>query len=168
MSLSENALLTAVARQAACAARASSGAATVQRIRARGIKSFDVRTRPKRSGAVSLSGGNLQKFVVGREILQTPGMLVVSQPTWGVDAGAAAVIRQALVELAESGAAVVIVSQDLDEIFLVCDRVAVIAGGRLSAADCRRRGDARKDRIGDGRRRPGARRGGPCVRCIRA
>jgi simple sugar transport system ATP-binding protein len=58
--------------------------------------------------------------------------LIVNQPTWGVDAGAAAAIHRALAEMAENGAAVVIVSQDLDEIFLVCDRVAVIAGGRLS------------------------------------
>jgi simple sugar transport system ATP-binding protein len=74
----------------------------------------------------------LQKFLVGREIMQTPSTLIVNQPTWGVDAGAAAAIHRALAEMAENGAAVVIVSQDLDEIFLVCDRVAVIAGGRLS------------------------------------
>ena len=82
--------------------------------------------------ARSLSGGNLQKFIVGREILQHPGLLVVSQPTWGVDAGAAAAIHQALLDLAEQGSAVLVISQDLDEIFALCDRIAVIAGGRLS------------------------------------
>ena len=82
--------------------------------------------------AVSLSGGNLQKFVVGREILRDPGVLVVSQPTWGVDAGAAAVIRQALVDLAGRGSAVLVISQDLDELTEIADRVAVMFHGRLS------------------------------------
>jgi len=98
------------------------------------IKDFDVRTQGPGAEARSLSGGNLQKFIVGREILQRPGLLVVSQPTWGVDAGAAAAIHQALLDLAANGAAVVIISQDLDEIFGLCDRIAVIAGGRLSPA----------------------------------
>jgi simple sugar transport system ATP-binding protein len=96
------------------------------------ITRFDVRTTGPKAEARALSGGNLQKFLVGREVLQTPGVLVINQPTWGVDAGAAAAIYRAVTELAENGTAVVIISQDLDEIFLVCDRVAVIAGGRLS------------------------------------
>jgi simple sugar transport system ATP-binding protein len=98
------------------------------------IRGFDVRTPGPDAEARSLSGGNLQKFIVGREILQRPGVLVVAQPTWGVDAGAAAAIDQALLDLAASGAAVVVISQDLDEIFELCDRIAVIAGGRLSPA----------------------------------
>src|SRR5215470_11708674 len=98
------------------------------------IRDFDVRTAGPDAEARSLSGGNLQKFIVGREILQRPGVLVVSQPTWGVDAGAAAAIHQALLDLAANGAAVVIISQDLDEIFGLCDRIAVIAGGKLSPA----------------------------------
>jgi simple sugar transport system ATP-binding protein len=69
---------------------------------------------------------------VGREILLDPGVLVVSQPTWGVDAGAAAAIHRALIALAAKGAAVLVVSQDLDEIFTLCDRIAVISEGRLS------------------------------------
>jgi len=71
--------------------------------------------------------------VVGREILREPGVLVVSQPTWGVDAGAAAVIRQALIDLAARGAAVLVISQDLDELLEIADRIAVIFTGRLSA-----------------------------------
>jgi general nucleoside transport system ATP-binding protein len=98
------------------------------------IQDFDVRTGGPAAEARSLSGGNLQKFIVGREILQRPGVLVASQPTWGVDAGAAAAIHQALLDLAARGAAVVIISQDLDEIFELCDRIAVIAGGKLSPA----------------------------------
>ena len=66
-------------------------------------------------------------------------MLVVSQPTWGVDAGAAAAIHQALLDLAANGAAVVVISQDLDELLTLCDRIAVINGGRLSPALADRR-----------------------------
>lgn len=98
------------------------------------ISRFDVRTTGPQALARALSGGNLQKFVVGREVLQAPGLLVVAQPTWGVDAGAAAAIHQAILDLAEAGAAVVVISQDLDEILSLCDSIAVIAGGRLSPA----------------------------------
>jgi ABC-type uncharacterized transport system ATPase subunit len=70
--------------------------------------------------------------VVGREVLQNPGVLVVSQPTWGVDAGAAAAIHQALIGLAANGAAVLVVSQDLDELLMLTDRLAVINVGLLS------------------------------------
>ena len=83
--------------------------------------------------AQSLSGGNLQKFIMGREIMQKPDVLVVSQPTWGVDAGAAAAIHQALVDLAAAGSAIVVISQDLDELLSLCDTLAVINEGRLSA-----------------------------------
>lgn len=96
------------------------------------ISAFDVRTTGPLAEARSLSGGNLQKFLVGREVLQQPGVLVISQPTWGVDAGAAAAIYEALVQLAAAGTAIVLISQDLDEILLLCDRIAVIAAGRLS------------------------------------
>ena len=95
-------------------------------------ESFDVRAEAMDPPASALSGGNLQKFVVGREILRRPGVLVVSQPTWGVDAGAAAVIRQALVDLAREGTAVLVLSQDLEELFEIADRISVIHDGRLS------------------------------------
>jgi len=95
---------------------------------------FDVRKGKPDPEARALSGGNLQKFVVGREITRRPGILVASQPTWGVDAGASAVIRQALVDLARSGSAVLVISQDLDEIFEIADRIAVISRGHLSEA----------------------------------
>jgi ABC-type uncharacterized transport system ATPase subunit len=93
---------------------------------------FDVRKAKRDPEAVSLSGGNLQKFVVGREILREPKLLVVSQPTWGVDAGAAATIRQALIDLAARGAAVLVISQDLDELEEIADRIAVMYTGRLT------------------------------------
>ncbi|HVG47553.1 MAG TPA: ABC transporter ATP-binding protein [Rubellimicrobium sp.] len=98
------------------------------------ITRFDVRTPGPGATARSLSGGNLQKFVIGREILQRPEVLVVNQPTWGVDASAAAAIRQALLDLAANGAAVVVVSQDLDELMEISDRFAALNEGRLSPA----------------------------------
>jgi ABC-type uncharacterized transport system ATPase subunit len=63
-----------------------------------------------------------------------PKILIVNQPTWGVDAGASALIRQALIDLARSGSAVLVISQDLDEIFEIADRIAVISRGELSEA----------------------------------
>src|SRR3546814_18368629 len=78
------------------------------------VKAFDVRTPGTAASAASLSGGNLQKFIVGREILQKPKVLVVSQPTWGVDAGAAAAIHQALADPPTEGVALVVGSPDLD------------------------------------------------------
>nr|WP_210300289.1 ABC transporter ATP-binding protein [Mycoplana azooxidifex] len=93
---------------------------------------MDVRKSGEDPPAGSLSGGNLQKFIVGRELDRQPAVLVVNQPTWGVDAGAASRIRQALVDLAKSGSAVLVISQDLDEIFEVATEIAVISEGRLS------------------------------------
>jgi len=93
---------------------------------------FDVRCRGNSTQASSLSGGNLQKFIVGREVSQHPQVLVVAQPTWGVDTGAQAIIHQALLDLAASGVAVLIISQDLEEIMTLCDKVAVMAEGWLS------------------------------------
>jgi simple sugar transport system ATP-binding protein len=98
------------------------------------IEVFAVKATGPGAFAESLSGGNLQKFIMGREILQKPDVLVVSQPTWGVDAGAAAAIHQALVDLAAQGSAIVVISQDLDELLSLCDTLAVINEGRLSPA----------------------------------
>lgn len=98
------------------------------------VEKFNVRTAGVDHAARSLSGGNLQKFIVGREMLQSPSVLIASQPTWGVDAGAAAAIHQALIQLARDGAAILIISQDLDELMAICDRIAVISHGRLTEA----------------------------------
>ncbi len=97
------------------------------------IKQFNVQCHGPNALASSLSGGNLQKFIVGREILQSPRVLVISQPTWGVDAGAAAAIHRALAELAANGAAVLLISQDLDELMQYCDRIGALCAGRLSS-----------------------------------
>ena len=132
--LSENVLLT---RHASDRAMVYAGFINRPRTRAfaeRVRQRFDVRTSHPNPEANALSGGNLQKFVVGRELDRDPRVLVVNQPTWGVDAGAAAVIRQALVDMARAGAAVLVMSQDLDEIFEIADRIAVISRGELSEA----------------------------------
>lgn len=96
------------------------------------IAQFDVRTSGPTAAARSLSGGNLQKFVIGREVLQEPKIFVVNQPTWGVDASAAADIRQALLDLAQNGAALIVISQDLDELMEISDRFAALNEGRLT------------------------------------
>ena len=130
MSRTENALLTAAWRQKLVRngliswTRAEGFARAV-------IERFDVRTPGPQVAARALSGGNLQKFVIGREISQAPEVLVVNQPTWGVDASAAAAIRQALLDLTARGGAVVLISQDLDEIMEIADRFAALNEGRL-------------------------------------
>src|SRR5271155_2605065 len=131
MKLSENALLTGHAASGMVKKGFIDKPATLTAVD-RTTKIFDVRKAKRDPEAVSLSGGNLQKFIVGREILREPGVLVVAQPTWGVDAGAAATIRQALIDLAARGTAVLVVSQDLDELAEIADRIAVMFHGRLS------------------------------------
>jgi len=96
------------------------------------VTQMDVRKSAENPDASALSGGNLQKFLIGRELDRNPSVIVVNQPTWGVDAGAAAHIRQALVDLARSGSAVIVISQDLDELFEISDRIAAMVHGRLS------------------------------------
>jgi simple sugar transport system ATP-binding protein len=132
MSLTENALLTGAVREG-LTANGFLNWGKARGFAERVIKGFDVRTPGPQNAARSLSGGNLQKFVIGREILQRPDVLVVNQPTWGVDAAAAAAIRQALLDLASKGAAVIVVSQDLDELMEISDRFAALNEGRLSA-----------------------------------
>ncbi len=96
------------------------------------INAYDVRTPGSHVAARALSGGNLQKFVIGRELSQSPDVIVINQPTWGVDAAAAAAIRQAILDRAAAGAAVVIISQDLDELLEIADNFAVLNLGRLT------------------------------------
>lgn len=99
---------------------------------ARLIERYDVRCGGPQSLAQSLSGGNLQKFIVGRELDAQPQVLIVAQPTWGVDVGAAAQIRAALLALRDAGAAVLVVSEELDELFELADRLVVMSKGQLS------------------------------------
>jgi ABC-type uncharacterized transport system ATPase subunit len=129
MSLAQNTLLTrteAVGKSGWLNLRAVDALAT------RIIERFQVKAGGTGSAAKSLSGGNLQKFIVGREIDAAPKLLIVSQPTWGVDVGAAALIRNELLALRDAGCALLIVSEELDELFEIADRLIVIAQGRVS------------------------------------
>ncbi|WP_321784738.1 ABC transporter ATP-binding protein [Paraburkholderia sp. J94] len=144
MSLAENALLTAHREGMVRSGWLKTGA--MRAFAERCIGAFDVRCGGPDALAQSLSGGNLQKFIVGREILQTPKVLVVAQPTWGVDVGAAAFIRQQLLDLSARGVAILVISEELEELFDICDRIAVLAGGRLSPA--RLTGETNAEEIG--------------------
>ena len=106
--------------------------AKVQRLAEDLISRFNVKAGGAGAAAKSLSGGNLQKFIVGREIDAKPKVFIVSQPTWGVDVGAAAQIRGALLKLRDEGCALLVVSEELDELFELSDRLVVIAQGKLS------------------------------------
>jgi simple sugar transport system ATP-binding protein len=145
MSLAENALLTAH-RQPGMVRHGWIGARAMRAFASRCIEAFDVRCGGPDALAQSLSGGNLQKFIVGRELLQAPKVLVVAQPTWGVDVGASAFIRQQLLDLSAKGVAVLVISEELDELFDICDRIAVLARGRLSPV--RKTGETNAEEIG--------------------
>jgi simple sugar transport system ATP-binding protein len=130
LSLADNALLTAHRQELTQRGfiRRTAVRAYAQAI----IDTFKVKAPGPDAVARSLSGGNLQKFIVGREILQGPRVMIAAQPTWGVDVGASAQIRQALIDLRDEGVAVLVVSEELDELFEICDTIIVIAQGRLS------------------------------------
>jgi simple sugar transport system ATP-binding protein len=130
MTLAENALLTAHRQGMLRHGLVMSGIAA--EFTAACISGFDVRCGGTAAKAQSLSGGNLQKFIVGREIRQLPKVMVVAQPTWGVDVAACALIRQQIIDLAARGVGVLVISEDLGEILEMCDRVTVIAAGRMS------------------------------------
>jgi simple sugar transport system ATP-binding protein len=130
MSLADNALLTAHSRglvQNGFINRKAERAFTADC-----IARFDVRTAGPQAEAGSLSGGNLQKFIMGREMMLEPSVLLVAQPTWGVDIGAASEIRQRLVAMRNAGAAIVVISEEIDELFEICDRLQVLHKGHLS------------------------------------
>jgi simple sugar transport system ATP-binding protein len=133
MDLIENSMLTAMVRKNL----SNAGFLNWQRAKAFTqtiIDEFDVRTPGPQSIARSLSGGNLQKYVIGREVLQDPDVLIVNQPTWGVDAAAAAAIRQSLLDLVGKGAAIIVISQDLDELMEISTQFSALNNGKLSVA----------------------------------
>jgi simple sugar transport system ATP-binding protein len=140
MSMADNALLTAYQRRLVRHGliqfdRAADYADKV-------VEAFKVVCAGTGAEARSLSGGNLQKFIIGREILLDPKLLILAHPTWGVDVGAATAIRQAIVDLRDRGAAVLMISEELEELFEISDRIAVISEGRLSPAKATRETDA--------------------------
>ena len=110
------------------------------------ITRFDVRGGGPTTAARSLSGGNMQKLVLGRALMHPgslaepdsaafiPNLIVAHQPTWGLDIGAVAFIHEQLIAARDAGAAVLLISDDLDEVLTLGDRVAVMHGGQLSQA----------------------------------
>lgn len=134
MSLADNILLSRHASDKAnylgglLLIKSSALRATLSKI----VEAMDVRKSGDNPDASTLSGGNLQKFIMGREFDRNPRLLIVDQPTWGVDAGAAVRIRQGMVDLARGGAGVLVISQDLDELLTMCDRIAVMHEGHLT------------------------------------
>jgi simple sugar transport system ATP-binding protein len=130
MNLADNALLTAYG--AGLVSRGLVQHAASRQFARDTIAQFDVKCGNELALARTLSGGNLQKFIVGRETRLQPQVMVVAQPTWGVDIGASQLIRQALIDLRDRGAAVLVISEELDELYEICDRLAVLSRGRLS------------------------------------
>jgi simple sugar transport system ATP-binding protein len=132
LSLADNALLTGSSR--GMVQHGVIRHATVREFARSVVERFKVKCKSEQAAASSLSGGNLQKFIVGRETMLEPKVIVVAQPTWGVDIGASMLIRQALIDLRDRGIAVLVISEELDELFMISDRIAVMAQGRLSRA----------------------------------
>lgn len=133
MSLEENALLTAY--QGDLTEKGWIKSAKVKAFADEIVSKFKVKAAGTSSQAKSLSGGNLQKYIIGREILQNPKLLVCSHPTWGVDIGAAILIRHALIDLRNQGAAILVVSEDIDELYGISDRICAICDGELSPVE---------------------------------
>ncbi|MEA3149293.1 MAG: ral nucleoside transport system ATP-binding protein, partial [Gammaproteobacteria bacterium] len=130
MTLADNALLTGHAQ--GLLRRGLIDRAKASGLARRIIEVFRVKCTGPAALARSLSGGNLQKFIVGREMGLASRVLIVSQPTWGVDIAAAAFLRQSLIDLSRRGTAILVISEELDELFEICDRIAVMYRGRLS------------------------------------
>ena len=132
MSLADNSLLTA--HQKGMLWRGIIKRKVEKTFTRRCIEQFDVRTPGPDAEAGAMSGGNLQKFILGREIMLSPDVMLVSQPTWGVDVGAATAIRRRLLEMRSQGAAILVISEELEELFEICDVLHVLHEGRLSKA----------------------------------
>lgn len=133
MSLEENGLLTGY--QGDLTHKGWINKAKVKAFAQKIIDQFNVKSAGSLAQAKSLSGGNLQKYIIGREILQNPKLLVCSHPTWGVDIGAAILIRHALIDLRDQGAAILVVSEDIDELYSISDRICAICDGKLSPVE---------------------------------
>ena len=147
LSLAHNLLLTRQEAVAQTGWKARVGWLDVATLRAQAaavIARYQVKASGPEASARSLSGGNLQKFIVGREIEAAPRVLIVSQPTWGVDVGAAAQIHAALLALRDAGCAVLVVSEELDELLALSDRLHVMANGRVSPSLLRDQADVHR------------------------
>jgi general nucleoside transport system ATP-binding protein len=126
----------AIAEETRSAAFAYAGLLRVQaaRVHAGALTAkFDVRLQSVDAPVRKLSGGNIQKLILGRVLSRNPHVIVANQPTWGLDVGAVSFIHAQLIAACERGAGVLLISEDLDEVFALADRIGVIASGRLSA-----------------------------------
>jgi len=110
--------------------------ALVERFDVRGTEAAGLHTPARR-----LSGGNMQKLILGRALMAaggegavTPPLIVANQPTWGLDVGAVAYVHRQLLAAAAAGSGIVLVSEDLEEVFALADRIAVMHAGRLGEA----------------------------------
>jgi len=110
------------------------------------IKLFQIKTPSHKTMAKSLSGGNIQKIVLARELSRKPRTIIAAQPTRGLDIGAAEYVREQLIIQRNNGTAVLLISEDLDEIFALSDRIAVIYEGKIMGILSRE--DATKEKIG--------------------
>ena len=98
------------------------------------VEQFDVRGSGLDAPARSLSGGNIQKLILGRALTTEPGVIIANQPTWGLDVGAVSYIHSQLLAARGRGAAILLISEDLDELLAIADRIAVMFHGSLSEA----------------------------------
>ena len=110
------------------------------------IKAFRVKTPSQETHAKSLSGGNIQKVVLAREISRNPRAIIAAQPTRGLDIGATEYVREQLLVERRKGTAIMLISEDLDEIFALSDRIAVIYEGQIM--DIVPRADATPEKLG--------------------
>jgi ABC-type uncharacterized transport system ATPase subunit len=110
------------------------------------VSKFSVKTPRLDTPVKNLSGGNIQKLIMARELSRQPKVLIAAQPTRGVDIGASEYIRQRLLEQRENGVAILLISEDLDEILELSDRIAVMCEGRIVGIV--KRGEATPEEIG--------------------
>ena len=110
------------------------------------INSFSVKTDGMDAPVKSLSGGNLQKVILARELVGNPKLVVACQPTRGLDVGAMEYVHQAMLDQKASGAGVLLISDDLDEIFLLSDRIIVMYEGKIMGEMSAEEAD--RDKIG--------------------
>ncbi len=127
LSLSDNLLMTTQRDHGAWIKRAR-----LNRACSAIIEQFDVRAAAPAAPARTLSGGNLQKFLIGRALHAKPQVLVCNNPTWGIDLKATRFVHETLLRVADAGTAVLLITQDVEELMLLADRIAVLCEGHLS------------------------------------
>jgi general nucleoside transport system ATP-binding protein len=106
------------------------------------IKHYDIRCEGPAQPIRLLSGGNMQKLILGRVLDENPGIIIASQPVRGLDVGAIAFVHSRLIAARDAGAAILLISEDLDEVLRLSDTIHVISAGRLSPAFPRGTADA--------------------------